>query len=380
MRILIASNAPWSNTGYGTQTRLMVKHLGELGHEIAVACNYGLRGGILDGGGAKFYPAGYDTHFPNDVLQAHADDFSAEAIISIYDAWCIDIANLKTPWLAWLPIDHQPAPAHVMNAIKKALSAVSYSRFGYNEMTKAGADNAHYIPLGVETDVYTPMPRHEARGRLGLNDQAYIVGMVAANKTKNPSRKCIPQALQAFRIFKYSHPDALMYLHTEETGVAGGIHLKPLLDALNLGGDSLLLCDQYDYATGGFGDAYMRDIYNACDVLLAPSMSEGFGLPIIEAQACGTPVIATKFSSMMELVDGVGGGLIEDFEPFWSVQNAWQALPHVQGIVNALDAAYLSKQANEDANRAKAREKALGYDWKNCIAPLWDEHLKAVAQ
>lgn len=377
MRILFASNAPWTQTGYGNQTKLFIKFMKELGHEIAVACNYGLRGAMMDGDGVKFYPAGYDQLFPNDVIQAHADDFEADVIISLYDAWVINIAKLKTKWLAWVPVDHSPAPEAVVGALRKATRSIAYSEFGYDELKAAGVKNVNYIPHGVDTQVFTPLARHEARSRLGLKDESYIVGMVGTNKG-TPSRKCIPQALQAFKMFKQSHKEALMYLHTEETGVHNGIRLKPILDSLDLGGDSLLLCDQYELARGGFNDEYMRDIYNACDVLLSPSMAEGFGIPIMEAQACGTPVIATRFSSMTELVDGAGGELIGEFDLWWSPQGAWQAMPHVQGIMHGLDRAYLSRQKDEARNRAKARARGMQYDFQTYVAPAWNELLQAV--
>ena len=49
--------------------------------------------------------------------------------------------------------------------------------------------------------------------------------------------------------------------------------------------------------------ARLIQIYNAADVLLAPSLYEGFGLTIVEAMACGTPVITSNASSLPEVVD-----------------------------------------------------------------------------
>jgi glycosyltransferase involved in cell wall biosynthesis len=50
----------------------------------------------------------------------------------------------------------------------------------------------------------------------------------------------------------------------------------------------------------------MAKIYSAMDVLLNPAMGEGFGITVLEAQACGTPAIVTDFSAMTEVC---GGGL-----------------------------------------------------------------------
>ena len=63
------------------------------------------------------------------------------------------------------------------------------------------------------------------------------------------------------------------------------------------------------------------DAYNACDALIFPSRLEGFGLAVAEAMACGLPVIASRCSSLPELVvDGHGGVLcpVDDVEAFAS--------------------------------------------------------------
>jgi glycosyltransferase involved in cell wall biosynthesis len=57
----------------------------------------------------------------------------------------------------------------------------------------------------------------------------------------------------------------------------------------------------------------IRDIYGSCDAWLVGSRSEGFGLPILEAMACRTPVISTPVGAAPELVMG-GGGVLVDFE------------------------------------------------------------------
>ena len=57
----------------------------------------------------------------------------------------------------------------------------------------------------------------------------------------------------------------------------------------------------------------IRDIYAQCDAWIVASRSEGFGLPILEAMACRTPVIATPTGAAPELV-GRGGGVLVDHE------------------------------------------------------------------
>jgi glycosyltransferase involved in cell wall biosynthesis len=52
-------------------------------------------------------------------------------------------------------------------------------------------------------------------------------------------------------------------------------------------------------------------LYAGCDFWLFSSVTEGFGLPILEALACGTPVIATRAGAAPQLIDGSNGSLVE---------------------------------------------------------------------
>jgi glycosyltransferase involved in cell wall biosynthesis len=73
------------------------------------------------------------------------------------------------------------------------------------------------------------------------------------------------------------------------------------------------------------------------DVLLNPAMGEGFGITVLEAQACGTPAIVTDFSAMKEVC---GAGWHVKYQPHWTGQNSWQASPDVDDIVSALEDCY----------------------------------------
>jgi glycosyltransferase involved in cell wall biosynthesis len=58
--------------------------------------------------------------------------------------------------------------------------------------------------------------------------------------------------------------------------------------------------------TGYVSDATKAALLGGADALVYPSLYEGFGLPVLEAMACGTPVIASNVGALPELVDGAG--------------------------------------------------------------------------
>ena len=61
-------------------------------------------------------------------------------------------------------------------------------------------------------------------------------------------------------------------------------------------------------------DGELKNIYGACDVWLFPPRKEGYGLPILEAMACRTPVIATPAGAAPELINANGGGMLVPHE------------------------------------------------------------------
>jgi glycosyltransferase involved in cell wall biosynthesis len=77
-----------------------------------------------------------------------------------------------------------------------------------------------------------------------------------------------------------------------------------------LGPKELALCGTLDVEDvvsdlGHVSDERLVELYNACDVLVFPSFYEGFGLPVLEAMACGTPVAASNTPALVELARGI---------------------------------------------------------------------------
>lgn len=367
MRIIVHSNAPWAGTGYGQQTRLLCERLRADGHEPAVSCFYGLHGSILEWEGVRCYPAGYEP-YGNDVLERHArhwfgGELTDGLILILVDAWVMHPARLTRANAAmWVPVDHEPVPPAVLEAVEASgCWPVAMSRFGERMLRDKGCDPL-YAPHAVDTDVFAPVPRSEAREQLGLPQDRFIVGMVAANKGY-PSRKGYSQAVEAFSRFRERRTDAYLYLHTEPTAALHGLDLTALLLACDVPADAAGMSDSYQQIVGPPADHIAR-LHNAFDVLLNPSVGEGFGIPIVEAQACGTPVIVTDHTAMNELC---GAGWMVEGDRVFTDQRAWQRIPRVSAIEDALEDAY----ENAAGMRDGARAFAVQYDHRAVYEQHW---------
>lgn len=377
MRILWHSNAPWTATGYGVQTRLFAPRLKELGHEVTISAFYGLEGATINWQGIPVYPRAFHP-YGMDVIATHAAETKADIVITLVDAWVLDhqrISQTGARWVPWFPVDHDPLPAQVKDAVKHAFQPIVYAKHAEASAKQAGLD-VRYVPHGVDTAVYAPTPKSEARRKLGIPEDAFVIGMVAANKGL-PSRKALPSQFEAFARFRERHPEALLYLHTHLGTEMQGLDIGGVLRAVGVPDEAVRVCDQYRNILG-YADPVMAAIYSTFDVLSSATMGEGFGVPIIEAQACGVPVIVGGWTAMPELV-GSGWIIAQDkAERMLTPMHAYQYLPRTDALLDAYESAW---EARGDASlREQAREFAMQYDASRVTSEHWAPVLDEIAE
>lgn len=380
MRVMIHSNAPWAGSGYGTQTAHLAKGFPTLGHEVACSAMNGLDGRPLDFDGTLVLPSGMRP-YSNDVVGAHARRvFGGDPglLLVLYDAWAIDPRPLREFATAiWAPIQSYPVPPADLGVFEvSGAQPIAMSRFGERLLTQAGLQPV-YVPHAVDTSVFKPLTDDEralARDMLQVPQDAFVIAIVAANKDKTPPRKGWGEQFQAFARFRERHKDAVLLVHSLlET--AGGVNLMKMVYDLGIQ-DAVQFTDQYAQVTGLYGPADVAAIVGCADVLSNCSWGEGFGLPVLEAQACGTPVVVSDGSAGTELC---GSGWLVETQPYWHPwADSWWHAPIVKEIVRAWEDAY--HQAREPHMRAAAREFALGYDVDTVLTQYWKPVLEMLEQ
>jgi glycosyltransferase involved in cell wall biosynthesis len=152
----------------------------------------------------------------------------------------------------------------------------------------------------VDTDVWRPGNRYEARATLGISNQARVVawhGRVAVHK------KGLDVLLDAWERVR-AHADHELLLLLVGTGDDADRFERRLA---SIGNSSILWHNRFLH-----DQEIVRRYLSAADVYVFPSRYEGLPVALLEAMACGLPVVATEFEGVAEIVDGTeaSGGIL----------------------------------------------------------------------
>jgi glycosyltransferase involved in cell wall biosynthesis len=197
----------------------------------------------------------------------------------------------------------------------------------------AAASKVTTVPNGVGADM-RPLPVDQVEAFRGA--QGLPARFILFLGTLQP-RKNLETLLRAYARMD-GEPDVPLVV----VGAAGWSYGPILATARELG-----LADKVRFA--GYAEPETLSLwYNAAEMLVYPSTYEGFGLPPLEAMACGTPVIASDSSALPEVV-GDAGLLV--------------APSDVDGLTGAIRELATSASLRADLS-ARGRRRAAGYSWR----------------
>jgi glycosyltransferase involved in cell wall biosynthesis len=262
-----------------------------------------------------------------------------------------DISFLIEP--RWFPLKDRillrltvPASCH---RAKRVLTVSETSREDIIAMLGLPPDKVIATPNGLPEGFY-PIPKSEAqawvRERYGVEPPfALAVGVLQP-------RKNWQQAIEAVYLarMEYELPITLVL-----TGKAGWARRELERAKQTFAPDGWLI------ETGYVPDEHLVWLYNAAEMVLYPSFYEGFGLPPLEAMACGTPVIASNGGALPEVV-GSGGILLPPNEP-----GMWASAIHI----------LLTNAAYREALCQRAITQAQHFSWRTTAERTWQAYLQA---
>jgi len=282
MKVLVLYDYPPSPGGLSTQGDLLYKGLLELGVDVYAVNSESAQ--EKEWYYRWFKPdvvvgIGYWGHTPQLVL--HPQRYGIQAV-----PWLVAdgyIANYQEV------LNELPLILVTSNWVKEM-----YVRDGINE------DKIMVLPVGCDTDTFVPMDKKNpkiksVRESLGVSDDQLMILTVGGDAASKGAQ----EVMQALAIIDTKAPDWKYVCKVWPQPRTVSQNLMDLKMATDLGIEKNVI-----YATNTISRNFMPYLIGACDIYAAPSRLEGFGMPQVEAGACGKPVIGIKAMGMLDtLID-----------------------------------------------------------------------------
>ncbi|MCW4039971.1 MAG: glycosyltransferase [Candidatus Bathyarchaeota archaeon] len=393
-RVLFLTEASYLSTGYATYGREVLTRLqASKKYEVAEFSVYGaaddprrksLRwknyANMPDHSQEqqKLYGANSINQFGAWRFERACLDFEPDIVLCIRDFW-MDSFVWHSPYRrifewAWMPtVDASPQNVEWVDMFADADYLLTYSDWAGGVLRKQGGDSINLYGTASPSASEEFKPINNARDILGIPSDWKIVGTVM----RNQRRKLFPALLEAFSGYLHSSGDLNTYLYCHTSYPDAGWNISELLHEHKISSrvlfsykcqgcgkldvskfhDSRKLCTGCrDYASApvsvsnGVDNETLAQIYNCFDLYIQCANSEGFGLPQVEAAACGVPIACTYYSAMEDVVHKLGAYPIK-FNKYKELETGCdRAVPLKDDIINTFNIFFHKKsQSDRDA-------------------------------
>lgn len=356
--------ADWhmASTGFGTVTRNILphilKHYGDDMHIFFVAINYFgepyVEGNITVVSAKNYYTPllddGITSAEPNPhgkhafCMQLLGDKLGFDLVFLIHDIGLIDKNNLflflkeahaykqqnnlrNFKSVLYTPVDSRLTKEYIKN-IHCIDTIITYNKFSRHEIVRNRPEllkRVKTIPHGINSDDFFVMPPEEVREfreqYFGVNNAGKVI---FSNINRNQPRKAIGETILAFIEAKQQWPDdlpaAFLYLHMlDKDPLMSGYDLREIFSQTDLveGEDYKIAPQEFFTQANGADIATLRAIYNSSNIFVTTTTGEGWGLSVVEAFACRTPVILPLHTSFAEISNnGMRAYVMYNMVPF----------------------------------------------------------------
>lgn len=367
-------------------------------------------------------------HFGKYKMNSIIADFQPDIVFDPRDPWMfqhLQSSKFRDLFkLVLMPtVDSAPQRKEwIKNIFAKADVLTTYSRYGRNVLQKEGLAVEAVTSPGINLDVFKPLPHTQIRDEFHITPSLLIFGTVMRNqkrklfpdlfdaykrlrdkhvrpglvkRAKEKARKDKPLSKQEKQALRIDH--SALYCHTSWPD--NGWNLPDYIQRFQLQRHIIFTykCDDCGvvYASwftpcdprgmvrcrvcgnnsahmpsthSGVDEEHLVKIFNLFDIYMQPAICEGWGLPIMEAKACGVPGLYQNYSAMEDHVEN-GGGLPIKVERFYheAETGATRSLPDVNDMVRKME-----KLAFNDKLRISKGKEA-----RKCVETMHDWDITA---
>jgi glycosyltransferase involved in cell wall biosynthesis len=259
---------------------------------------------------------------------------------------------------------------------------------------------------GINPDEFYPIENKSEHKKKHFGEDIHVIGTVM----RNQRRKLLPDLMIAYKkyieILKQSNNKDIadktyLYLHTSYPEDAGW-DIPALLLEYGIADrtyftyhckncsewypakfqQSIAVCKHCGEKAAGIASpvngiptSQLNEVYNLFDLFIQYAICEGFGMPQIEAAACGITLASVDYSAMSEIIDNLGGYKIPVSRSFREMEtNADRVYPDIDKTVEIMYDFFINLSENDRIHNSQLiREKCISYyTWDNTYK-VWEE-------
>lgn len=305
-----------ATTGFARVTHNVVERLKDKYEIVILGCNwYGDPDPMQET--YRLYPASnrfQQGAFGEDRIREIVERERPDVVFTINDCWIINeqykrIADLHKPFgfkfVGYMPMDSYNWVGCLADTANEWDAVVSYTEFGAYEFIKGGIQKPiTVIPHGVTPGQFKPGDKIEARKKLGIKEDAFIV----FNGNRNQFRKRIDITIDAFADFAIDKPDAHLYLHmgTKDQGWDVMSVFAREMQKRGLDPNGRIIMTANTPNPPSVSVEMLETIYQAADVGVNTCKGEGWGLVNFEHAACRVAQVVPDHTSCKEIFQDYG--------------------------------------------------------------------------
>lgn len=286
-------------------------------------------------------------HPRHSVVTIH--DIGFKRALSLYEA---DRVGYKNRWVNYLvrlitgtrygatQTDYLDwSTAFALRAASHIITISNFSKAELLDAYQADSTKLTVVHNGYNDQLYRHLPSAKSDATLIVNGiiKPFIFYVGRLEKKKN-----ISQLIEAFALLKQQHPELAHKLVLVGNASYGFDEVKYNISEYGLDNEVIM--------PGWIEERSMPDIYNAASAFIFPTNYEGFGIPLLQAMACGTPIAASNIAPVREVV----GEAAVLFDPNSAQSMADQIFK------------LLSDQALQDQLKKQGLARVHNFSWRKC--------------
>ena len=321
-------------------------------------------------------------------------DFKPHIVMDIRDFWMLSF-EYRSPfrpyynWVIQPTVDAYPQNEEWLSTYKDADGVFTYQDWSKAILDHEGGGKINTLgaaPPAADVD-FQPLNRQQLKEQLGFGN-TQIIGTIM----RNQRRKLYPDLFASFCMFlnETKRDDIMLYCHTSYPDMGWdipklllklGLSSKVLFTYIckdcnhafpNFFSDVLTTCPRCQKMSAGMASVQqgvdnkiLSIILNTFDLYVQYANSEGFGMPQLEAAACGTPVMSIDYSAMTDAVQKLEGISLPPLTLSMELETGcFRAVPDNDLFIEKLKEFFELEPAVREQMRAKIRDNYVkNYNW-----------------